>query len=298
MLGTPCLVTPFSQYVKNAALMNLFSRSMGEKEFTRMDPAMWGMILGKSGKLPGTLAPEIIELAKEKGFDFYTDDPQKLYPDVLPQYIKEMEQLGWDRGQDDEELFEFAMHDKQYREYKSGLAKEQFNKDLLERMEKAARGGQQVVFLSAADKRAILHPSSEPLEAPVNGRLFWELNFDEGSAAPVHGKLFLKDEPVAYLQTQHGVEVLTAFDNVRVVAIEKEAGEMIAKGQAICWLEHVDLAEEAMIAAGKVADAAKETVKKVAKAAKDALADKAKQLEPKASKWKDSMNVIKKQEKK
>jgi pyruvate carboxylase subunit B len=139
MLGTPCLVTPFSQYVKNAALMNIFSRSMGEKPFSRMDPAMWGMILGKSGKLPGTLAPEIIELAKEKNLEFYTDDPQKLYPDVLPQYIKEMKELGWDRGQDDEELFEFAMHDKQYREYKSGQAKEQFNKDLAERMQKAGK---------------------------------------------------------------------------------------------------------------------------------------------------------------
>ena len=120
-------------------MMNLFSRSMGEKDFTRMDPAMWDMILGKSGKLPGELAPEIIELAKEKGFEFYTDDPQKLYPNVLPQYIKEMKELGWDRGPDDEELFEFAMHDKQYREYKSGLAKEQFNKDLAERMQKAGK---------------------------------------------------------------------------------------------------------------------------------------------------------------
>ena len=50
-----------------------------------------------------------------------------------------MEELGWDRGQDDEELFEFAMHDKQYREYKSGIAKEQFNKDLAERMQKAGK---------------------------------------------------------------------------------------------------------------------------------------------------------------
>ena len=28
------------------------------------------MILGKSGRLPGTLAPEIVELAKSKGFEF------------------------------------------------------------------------------------------------------------------------------------------------------------------------------------------------------------------------------------
>ncbi|MBQ4508818.1 MAG: oxaloacetate decarboxylase [Paludibacteraceae bacterium] len=139
MLGTPCLVTPFSQYVKNAALMNLYSKSMDEKPFTRMDPAMWGMILGKSGKLPGELAPEIVELAKEKGFEFYTGDPQALYPDELPRFIKEMEELGWDRGEDDEELFEFAMHEKQYREFKSGQAKEQFNKDLAERMRKAGK---------------------------------------------------------------------------------------------------------------------------------------------------------------
>jgi len=163
MLGTPCLVTPFSQYVKNAALMNLFSRSMGEKDFTRMDPAMWGMILGKSGKLPGELAPEIIALAKEKGFEFYTDDPQKLYPDVLPQYIKEMKELGWDRGQDDEELFEFAMHDKQYREYKSGLAKEQFNQDLAKRKSLEVESGKlkvessQPVAAKSDDKAAIAY---------------------------------------------------------------------------------------------------------------------------------------------
>ena len=293
MLGTPCLVTPFSQYVKNAALMNIYSRSMGEKPFTRMDPAMWGMILGKSGKLPGELAPEIVELAKEKGFEFYTDDPQKLYPDVLPEYIKKMEELGWDRGQDDEELFEFAMHEKQYREYKSGQAKEQFNKDLLERMEKAARGGQQVTFISAADKRAILHPSAEPLEAPQNGRLMWEINTDEGSAQPVHGKLYMKGDQVCMLQTQHGIEVLTAFENSRIVSIEKEQGEMVAKGQTICWLEKVDLVEEAKIAAQSAIETAKQTAQDLARAAKQALADTAKQIEPKVSKWKDSMNAKK-----
>ena len=244
MLGTPCLVTPFSQYVKNAALMNLFSRSMGEKDFTRMDPAMWGMILGKSGKLPGELAPEIIELAKEKGFEFYTDDPQKLYPNELPRFIKEMEELGWDRGQDDEELFEFAMHEKQYREYKSGLAKEQFNKDLLERMEKAAKGGQQVTFISAADKRAILHPTSEPVEATQAGTVLWELDFNEDSHAPAFGTLFRQGEVVCYLQTQHGIEALRAFENSRLVAIDKQQGQKVTKGDAICWLEKAEIPAE------------------------------------------------------
>lgn len=279
MLGTPCLVTPFSQYVKNAALMNLFSRSMGEKDFTRMDPAMWGMILGKSGKLPGELAPEIIELAKQKGYEFYTDDPQKLYPDVLPHYIEEMEKLGWDRGQDDEELFEFAMHEKQYREYKSGLAKEQFNKDLLERMEKAAKGGQQVTFISAADKRAILHPSSEPVEATQAGTVLWELDYNEDSHAPAFGKLYRQGDLVCYLQTQHGIEPLTASQDSQLVAIDKQQGDKAVKGDAICWLEKADIPAEPN-----------------AKAAQPKAADN-KPAAAKKSAWKDSMNVIKAEKK-
>ncbi len=244
MLGTPCLVTPFSQYVKNAALFNLFSKSMDEAPFTRMDEAMWGMVLGKSGKLPGTLAPEIIELAHKKGYEFYTDDPQKLYPDELPRFIEEMKKEGWDRGRDDEELFEFAMHEKQYREYKSGQAKEQFNKDLLERMEKAAKGGQQIVFLSDADKRAILHPNAEPIEASHDGKLFWELDFDSVSKAPVLGTIVKKDAIVAYIQTPHGMEALKALDNGKIVNICCEQGGVIAKGQPIAWVERVQVEEE------------------------------------------------------
>ena len=237
MLGTPCLVTPFSQYVKNAALMNLYSKSMDEKPFSRMDPAMWGMILGKSGKLPGKLAPEIIELAKEKGMEFYKGDPQKLYPNELPRFKKEMTELGWDFGPDDEELFEFAMHEKQYREYKSGQAKEQFNKDLLERMEKAAKGGQQVTFISAADKRAILHPNAEAVEAPQNGRVFWELDFNEDSKAPAVGATFKEGAVMAYLQTTHGIEAVNAPMDCKIAGIEAEQGKMIAKGQPIAWVE-------------------------------------------------------------
>lgn len=285
MLGTPCLVTPFSQYVKNAALMNLFSRSMGEKPFTRMDPAMWGMILGKSGKLPGELAPEIVELAKEKGLEFYTDDPQALYPDALPHFIEEMEKQGWDRGQDDEELFEFAMHEKQYREYKSGQAKEQFNKDLLERMEKAAKGGQQVTFISAADKRAILHPNSEPIEATQAGKVLWELDYNEDSHAPAFGTLFAKGDVICYLQTQHGIEPITAYDHCRIVAIDKEQGAVATKGDALCWVEKAD-----------IVDTVKETVKSTAKKVKEAIqnvtaiADK-EVIAPTKSKWKEGMNA-------
>lgn len=54
------------------------------------------MILGKSGRLPGPLDPEIVALAKEKGYEFTDEDPQKNYPDQLDEYRKEMQENGWE----------------------------------------------------------------------------------------------------------------------------------------------------------------------------------------------------------
>lgn len=54
----------------------------------------------------------------------------------MDDYRKEMDENGWAYGEDDEELFELAMHDRQYRDYKSGLAKERFNTELEKAKEK------------------------------------------------------------------------------------------------------------------------------------------------------------------
>ena len=129
-LGYPPLVTPFSQYVKNTALMNLLNVVKGNPRWTTIDKDTWGMILGKMGKLPGDLAPEIVELVKSKGDEFYTGNPQDMYPDELPRFREMMKEEGWDEGPDQEELFEFAMHERQYRDFRSGLAKQRFNAEL------------------------------------------------------------------------------------------------------------------------------------------------------------------------
>lgn len=236
MLGTPCLVTPFSQYVKNAALMNIYSRSMGEKEFTRMDPAMWGMILGKSGKLPGKLAPEIVELAKEKGFEFYTGDPQELYPNALPHFIEEMEKLGWDRGQDDEELFEFAMHEKQYREFKSGEAKKNFNKELeAKKAAKLTAGG-------AVNYSLLRHPQAKAVKAPVAGQMMWDfegnkMNLINNFPVLVKGKSYNEGETLCAVQSNDGLEVVKAECAGRIVEACKGQGEAVNKGDIIALVE-------------------------------------------------------------
>ena len=129
-VGYPPLVTPFSQYTKNIALMNLLTIEQGKGRFVMMDDAMWGMILGKSGKIPGTVDPELVELAKKQNREFTDVDPHTLLENALDGFKKEMDENGWDYGKDNEELFELAMHPEQYRAFKSGQAKKQFLADL------------------------------------------------------------------------------------------------------------------------------------------------------------------------
>ena len=98
-VGYPPLVTPFSQYTKNIALMNLLTMEQGKGRYVMMDDAIWGMILGKSGKVPGTIAPELIELAEKKGLKFTDADPHTLLENALDGFRKEMDENGWDYGQ-------------------------------------------------------------------------------------------------------------------------------------------------------------------------------------------------------
>jgi pyruvate carboxylase subunit B len=235
-VGYPPLVTPFSQYVKNIALMNLLTESMGKPRYSMMDPSIWGMILGKSGKLPGEVAPEIIELAKEKGFEFTTADPQSNYPDDLPRFIEEMEKNGWERGEDDEELFEFAMHESQYRDYKSGVAKERFLKDLQAAKDKEM----QKSGLSLEEVAAYKHAEADAITAPENGTVMWEVNGDAEcvkSINPMVGKEYKEGDRFCYLQNQFGqvIEIPAALGG-KLVEICANQGSKVGKGDTIAYI--------------------------------------------------------------
>lgn len=237
-LGYPPLVTPFSQYVKNTALMNLLALSQNKPRFSTIDKDTWGMILGKMGKLPGELAPEIVELAKEKGMDFYTGNPQDEYPDELPKFRKMMEEEGWDCGQDDEELFELAMHERQYRDYKSGVAKERFYKDLAALKEKAGAPivvKRAVVEMPEFDIEAYLekHPDAKPLQAPAKGKMLWEVDVIDESKAPAVGTAVKAGECCGFVQAYYGLEQIIPVTDGRIVAITAPQGKDVVKGEIV-----------------------------------------------------------------
>ena len=241
-VGYPPLVTPFSQYVKNIALMNLLDGLKGKPRWSSIDKDSWGMILGRMGRLPGSLDPEIVALAKEKGFEFYEGNPQDMYPDELPKFRQMMKEEGWDCGEDDEELFELAMHERQYRDYRSGIAKERFNAELEDLRAKAGAPivvKRPVVELPEFDAESFLkeHPAAIAVQAPVRGRLLWGVDVDDVSTAPVNGTQVKAGEPIGFVDTYYGHEpILPAIDG-RIIAVKAPQGKEVQKGEIVAFVQ-------------------------------------------------------------
>ena len=235
-VGYPPLVTPFSQYTKNIALMNLLTLEQGKGRFVMMDESMWGMILGKSGKIPGQIAPELVELAKKQGREFTDADPHTLLKNNLEDFKKEMDENGWDYGKDDEELFELAMHPEQYRNYKSGQAKKNFLSDL-----QKAKDAKLGATVSPEQLAAFKHAKADAIVAPVKGQVFWEFNGDGECAPTVEpfiGKEYQEGDTFCYLQAPWGefVTVPAALGG-KLVEINAKQGAKVNKGDVIAYIE-------------------------------------------------------------
>ena len=78
-------------------------------------------------------AADAVNKAKAEGRQFFESNPQDNYPDALDKYRKLMNEKQWEVGEDEEELFEYAMHPAQYEAYKSGKAKQDFLEDVEKR---------------------------------------------------------------------------------------------------------------------------------------------------------------------
>jgi len=266
-VGYPPLVTPFSQYVKNLAMFNLMQLTKGKERWTMIADNIWDMILGKAGKLPGDVDPVIKKLAKEQGREFYTGDPQLLYPDKLEEFKKELAEKGWPAGQDDEELFELAMHPEQYRAYKSGKAKADFEAELAQAKAKAKKckegtpaqiepqsvqvevnGEKFLVNISYGDatgasevKADTTKPTAAPkgevqeVVAPLEGKFFFTNNSSE--TAKKVGDLIAKGDLLGYIESMKTYNAISSDKAGKIVEIGFNNGESVEEDDVLFKLQ-------------------------------------------------------------
>jgi len=243
-LGYPPLVTPFSQYVKNMAIMNILQLAGGKERYTMIDNNTWDMILGKAGKLPGELDPEIIRIATAQGKEFYTGVPQDAYPDELEKYRKEMAENNWEHGQDDEELFELAIHDKQYRDYKSGIAKTRFENELAKAIEQAKTAIVSVPVIPEVPKaepekpKKPVDPDIREILSPVKGRIYYDL-FGEHLECNAPGESISKGSHICYIESNVYIDEITCPYNGVIVECHSQHGANVKKGQLLLTIREI-----------------------------------------------------------
>ena len=255
-VGYPPLVTPFSQYVKNLSMMNVIAMEKGKERWGMIADDIWDMILGKAGRLPGKLAPEIIEKAEREGRKFFEGNPQDNYPDDLEKYRKLMKEKKWETGEDDEELFEYAMHPAQYEAYKSGKAKEDFLADVAKRRVEKEQvpteeakpktltvqvdGQAYRVTVAYGDTELPVAPASQPSAAagegkevlsPLEGKFFLVKNAQE---TPLKvGDAVKEGDVLCYVEAMKTYNAIRAEFGGTVTAISANPGDTVSEDDVL-----------------------------------------------------------------
>lgn len=239
-LGYPPLVTPYSQYVKNVAQMNVIQMIKGQPRWSMIDENTWNMLLGKTGQLPGPLDDELVELAKQQERQFFSGNLQDLYHDELELFARRMDEKGWDYGEDDEELFQFAMHPAEYEAYRSGKAKAQLEEEL-----KKFRNGSPATGGAHSPAPTVAPPAPKQMRITVNGEAYdVKIAYDdEPQAVPTATpKVDLAQEPSTVrigkpyhdiISPLEGKFHLTKDSTQRPIQV----GEKVKAGQTVAYIE-------------------------------------------------------------
>ena len=167
-----------------------------------------------------------------------------------------MDENGWDYGEDDEELLELAMHPAQYKDYKSGKAKEKFLADLEKRKAAkqaaldAAAGKTVVAAVPVASASISTPPPPKNITVNVDGEQFKvSIAYDDEPASTNNSTSTTAVSPTPTSNSSNGA--LTPNNTKTIIApiegkfyLTKENGERgikvgdkVQEGDTIAYIE-------------------------------------------------------------
>ena len=240
ILGYPPLVTPYSQYVKNVALVNVLNNIKGKNRWSLIDDNTWDMLLGKSGQLPGKLGDEIISLSKDLNKTFYDGVPHELVENILDKNREEMKERDWELGNDEEELLEFSLHKTQYIDYKSGVAKKKLADEILERKnnkpEEPIPSQTKKEIITIQDVRYEVeylneenntsntkNPPGRQILSPIEGRVF--LTKDPKDTSVKINDIVKKGDVICYIESMKVINAIKSEYSGKIVKVCIDEGD-------------------------------------------------------------------------
>ena len=147
-----------------------------------------------------------------------------------------MKEMGWDEGQDREELFELAMHPQQYRAYKSGEAKQAFEEDLAI---KKREGAGLITVAQAKVAAPVVVRDPETLYVDVEGESY-KVSVSYG--APETTKVVAPTVQSEAPKVEGGTEIVAPLEGKFYLTVDNtetpiKVGDLINEGDLIGYVE-------------------------------------------------------------
>lgn len=149
-----------------------------------------------------------------------------------------MNEKQWSVGEDDEELFEYAMHPAQYEAYRSGKAQVEFLADVASR--KAALHEAQAP--AAVPVHPALPSSPQTMTVDVNGQAYKvTVSYGDTTNTPVQSGA-PSAAPATAPATGSGMELLSPLEGKFFLVksasdIPVKVGDVVKEGQLLCYIE-------------------------------------------------------------
>ena len=153
-----------------------------------------------------------------------------------------MNEKQWEVGEDEEELFEYAMHPAQYEAYRSGKAKVEFKADVAKRKAEKANAGKPTVPATPAapaptDPEVTNVPAGAGKEvlSPLEGKFFLVKN---ASDTPVKvGDVVKEGDVLCYVEAMKTYNAVRAEFGGTITAICLSSGDAVSEDDVLMTIQ-------------------------------------------------------------